>query len=385
MKSFVFFKSKLQWSAAICASLTLLFLALFFVMGKVALAENKRIITIFHDGVEEVVVSDAEKVGDVLERANIKLEKHDSVEPSADSQLVAANYNINVYRARPVTVIDGNLSYKIMTSYTSAHKIAKAAGVQTVDEDQFELSRIDDFVSDRGAGLKLTIKRSTPLKMVIYGNTVDAHTQSKTVAGLLKEKKIKLGKDDGVSPGLDSQITADMTVAIYRNGVQTVNQEQDVDFSIEQIKDADREVGYREIKEPGQKGKKLVTYQIEMRDGQEVSRKEIQSVVTQQPKRQLEIVGIKVTGFSGDFAEALAKLRSCEGSYTSVNPIGYYGAYQFNQTTWNGAAPAGYSGVRPDQAPPEVQDQAARNLYERRGWQPWPACSRSLGLQDIYR
>ncbi len=73
-----------------------------------------------------------------------------------------------------------------------------------------------------------------------------------------------------------------------------------------------------------------------------------------------------------------AELRQCEsgGNYQDDTGNGFYGAYQFDQGTWNGL---GYPG-RPDQAPPAMQDQAARQLQASRGWEPWPSCSRKLGL-----
>ena len=84
-----------------------------------------------------------------------------------------------------------------------------------------------------------------------------------------------------------------------------------------------------------------------------------------------------------DMGEAWYRLRMCESgnTYSRNSGNGYYGAYQFNISTWRGYAPDGYGDVRPDLAPPAVQDQAALNLYNMRGWQPWPACSRSLGLR----
>ena len=118
--------------------------------------------------------------------------------------------------------------------------------------------------------------------------------------------------------------------------------------------------------------------EIVMKDGQEISRTKIQSVVVAAPSEQVEVVGSKPT-FDGDFAAALAKLRACEGGYNSWNPAGpYYGAYQFNQGTWNSVTDAPYGSATPAQ-----QDEAARKLYERRGWQPWPSCGK--GLPDIYR
>ncbi len=375
----------LLWVAAILLPAIIIFIWFLFPRSS-AHATNERIVTIHHDGQEQIVATNAQTVGEVLERAHLSLEAHDIVEPNQETHLIAANYSVNVYRARPVTIVEGANRHRIMTPHTSAKKIVEAAGLEAYDEDIFELDRIDDFLEGGGAGLKLTIKRSTPLKLVLYGKPIDARTQAITVAELLQEKGVVLGSNDGVSPSLETPISANITVAVYRNGSQVINEEQEIAFSTEQIKDVDREVGYKQVKEAGTKGKKVVTFQIELRDGKEISRKEIQNIVTMQPKKQVEIIGVKTAGFGGGFSEALAKLRSCEGKYTSVNPAGpYYGAYQFSQSTWNAYAPEAYKGQVPTNAPPEVQDQAAANLYQARGWQPWPACSRTLGLQDIYR
>ena len=74
-----------------------------------------------------------------------------------------------------------------------------------------------------------------------------------------------------------------------------------------------------------------------------------------------------------------ARLRQCEsrGRYDINTGNGFYGAYQFHPRTWRGL---GYPGL-PHQAPPEMQDQAARKLQARSGWGQWPACSRRLGLR----
>ena len=66
---------------------------------------------------------------------------------------------------------------------------------------------------------------------------------------------------------------------------------------------------------------------------------------------------------------------------TSDTGNGYYGAYQFDKSTWGNFG--GYN--NPAQAPADVQDQKAWETYKRRGWQPWPSCKIKMGLQDIYR
>jgi peptidoglycan hydrolase CwlO-like protein len=81
---------------------------------------------------------------------------------------------------------------------------------------------------------------------------------------------------------------------------------------------------------------------------------------------------------SGGASGVWAQLRQCEagGNYAENTGNGFYGAYQFTQSTWTGL---GYPG-RPDQEPPAMQDAAAQQLQARSGWGQWPACSAALGL-----
>lgn len=69
-------------------------------------------------------------------------------------------------------------------------------------------------------------------------------------------------------------------------------------------------------------------------------------------------------------------LRHCESTnnYLVNTGNGYYGAYQFDQSTWESVGGTG----RPHWAEPVVQDARARLLYARRGWTPWPICGRHL-------
>ena len=248
-------------------------------------------------------------------------------------------------------------------------------------EDKTALNKTDNLLVD-GAGLVMKVERATAVNFVLYGKESIIRTHAKTVGDLLKEKNIKPGKNDTLSVGALTAISEGMKIELWRNGKQTVTVEEEVNFEIEKIQDANKDIGHKEIKQVGEKGKRNATYEIEMKNGIEISRKEIASVVTKEPKKQIEIVGAKSSNtFSGSFAEALARLRSCEGSYTSNTGNGYYGAYQFNRGTWASVAdPSKYGN-----ATPAEQDEAAWKLYQRRGWSPWPACSRSKGLQDIYR
>jgi hypothetical protein len=88
--------------------------------------------------------------------------------------------------------------------------------------------------------------------------------------------------------------------------------------------------------------------------------------------------GMLATSAAAASSDDFARLRQCEsgGNYSIHTGNGFSGAYQFDRGTWQGL---GYSGLA-YQAPPATQDAAAARLQSQRGWSPWPACSRKLGL-----
>jgi resuscitation-promoting factor RpfB len=285
-------------------------------------AENERVITIHHDGTQQTVVTNAKTVGEALQRAGVGLNDHDITEPTTSFVFTAPGYDVNIYRARPITIADGPKTSQIMSAHTSAKQIAADAGVMLYDEDSSTLTRIDDFVGEGGVGLKLTIQRSVPFTLNLYGKTTPARTLSRTVGDLLKEKKITLGDNEGVNLSLATPISANMTVQVWRNGVQTVTEEQEISFPVRQIRDANQPLGYKQQQTPGANGKKLVTFEIEMRGGAEVSRKEIQSVVTLQAKEQVEVIGIKVpANLSDQKNQLMAAAGIAESDYAYVDYI----------------------------------------------------------------
>ena len=349
---------------------------------KPAAKAGEKLVTIYDRGAEKTIVTKARTIREALKLAKFSIdERQDVVEPSLDSEMVAEKYNINIFRARPITIVDGNKRLKVTTAEQTPALIAKAAGIEVFEEDKTTLSNSDNMAVD-GANMVMKIDRASMVNFVLYGKESAIRTYAKTVGELLKEKNIDPKKDDTLSVDRSAKIIPGMKIELWRNGKQTVTTEEDVKFEVEKVQDANRDSGYREVKQAGENGKKNVTYEIEMKNGVEVSRKEIASVVTKEPKKQIEIVGTKSsTSFSGSFSEALARLRSCEGSYTSNTGNGYYGAYQFDKRTWGN-----YGGYElASDAPAAVQDEKAWQTYKARGWQPWPTCKVKMGLQDIYR
>jgi peptidoglycan hydrolase-like protein with peptidoglycan-binding domain len=91
-------------------------------------------------------------------------------------------------------------------------------------------------------------------------------------------------------------------------------------------------------------------------------------------------VALVPTSASADpSASVWQRLRMCESSddYRTNTGNGYYGAYQFDLSTWRSVGGTGL----PSNASAAEQDYRALYLYRMRGWEPWE-CGTILGLQD---
>lgn len=347
---------------------------------------GERLITIHDRGVERGVITKHDTLREVFSEAGIRLDKNDLVEPGLDEKLVTNNYQVNIYRARPVVIVDGQVQLLVMSAYQTPKQIARAAGIELQDEDEAELNLSDNVVRD-GASLRMVIDRATPVKLTLYGKTETVYTQADDVAGFLKEKGITLGEKDDMSVGAATTIKSGMKLSIWRNGKQTVTREEKVAFPVEQIKDANREVGYRQVKTPGVDGKKMVTYEIVMRDGREVSRKTIQTVVTKKAKQQVEVIGTKLPPVAGP-AEILSKINAastrlgidanrvatiakCESGFNPNADSGYYkGLFQHDPNYWPArAARYGFSGASIFNA--EAQIGVSTAMMAEGGWSHW--------------
>lgn len=258
----------------------------------VAYADDMRMVTIHVDESTKTIATNAETVEEVMQRTGIVLSSKDKTEPKLSEEVKGMDFTINVYRSRPITVVDGANTYTVMTAERSPRKIAEEAGFQTKQEDDFHFERSDDSFTE-SLGTKMVIKRARAITLDLYGVESVVRTNQLTVGEFLDDRGIVLKKGDELNVAKEARILEGMriSVATVSRSVETV--EEVAKFEEEQIKDAQQPVGYRKIQTPGKDGKKLVTYEIISRNGGEPERTVTQEVITERPVTQVVIVGAK--------------------------------------------------------------------------------------------
>ena len=324
---------------------------------------SNHIITIYDNGAEKTIVSPASTVGGALRNADITLSSYDSINPSVDSDIVSGSNIITIHRARPVVVRDGSREIRVITAAQSTTEIATDAEAKIYAEDRTSLAPVDDILAAGGAGLVMNITRAKIINLRLYGQEMIVRTQSKTVAEFLKEKHITLKSEDSMSLDPDTPITNEMSLQIWRNGIQTITANEVISYDTKIVRDSNLKVGYREVQTQGQDGQKTVIYQIEMRDNQEVNRVKISEVINVEAVQQVEIIGTKVSLPPGSHADWL----SAAGIPTSDH--GYVNYIFSHESGWrpNAKNPSGkYVGL--GQTSPGTLSSACPN------WESDPIC-----------
>jgi len=268
---------------------------------------NARIVTVHIDGEDRTIATNADTVKDALSNLPQPLGEFDKTEPALNAEIASGDFTINVYRARPIAVVDGPNSYTVMTAERTPHLIAKEAGFATSAEDEFTFQRSSDPFEDT-PGTELTIKRAKTITLDLYGTASTIRTNESTVSQFLDTRDISLEEGDELNVPKESRITEGMTVSISQieRNVETI--EEVAPFPEEQIKDANQPLGYKKIQTPGVDGKKLVTYETVTRNGGAAERVAVKEVVTQQPSKQVVVVGAKqIVNVGGNCGEWMAQ------------------------------------------------------------------------------
>jgi uncharacterized protein YabE (DUF348 family) len=274
--------------AVVIPFVTISVLLLLSVVGVVVFSGGKpklrtmdtHVVIINHDRAEQTIPTRARTVGEVLQRAEVILHEGDVVEPDQDTEVVSDNFRINVYRAVPVTIVDGTKKTFAYSAAKTPRSIVKQAGIEVYPEDTLALLPVDNFLIEGSIGERVVVERATPVNLNIYGTQVAMRTHAKTVGDLLKEREVKLQPSDTVQPAVETPITPNVQIFLVRQGTQIATEEATIAMPTQIVEDTSLSFGATAIRQQGSAGRKLVTYQIQLENGKEVGRRIIQEVIT---------------------------------------------------------------------------------------------------------
>jgi uncharacterized protein YabE (DUF348 family) len=242
--------------------------------------DTSYIAIISHDHETQTVPTHEPTVGALLNKLNIRVSPRDRVEPSLDTPIVQDNLRVNIYRAVPVTIADGTTTTTTYSAAATPRSAVAEAGLTLYAEDAVTSQPAENLVSEQSLGERIVIDRSVPLTLNDYGAVLSLRTHAKTVADLLTLKNIHLTAADTVIPTLNTPVTPGMQVFVTRKGTQIVTETQTIPAPQQSVTDPSLSFGTTAVRQQGSNGTQVLTYQVNMENGKEVSRSLLQTVIT---------------------------------------------------------------------------------------------------------
>jgi len=295
---------------------------------------DAKIVIISHDRIQQTVPSRDATVGALLKKLNIKLNEGDVVEPVQSSTIDQDQFRINIYRAVPVEIVDGTNKTFTFSAATTARSMAARAKVAVYAEDTVSVDPVQNFLKTSSIGQQVVIDRSVPINLNLYGTPLALRTHADSVGQLLKQKKIKLAKDDQVTPSQDTILTPNTQVFVTRNGIKIESVTETIAMPVQTIQEPGLAYGTSAIRQQGSAGSRVITYQNNLQNGIVVSRSVLQTVITQPAVTQIVVTGTSLSGIKGDMALAgisasdytyVDYIVSRESGWCPTKPQGQYG------------------------------------------------------------
>lgn len=142
-------------------------------------------------------------------------------------------------------------------------------------------------------GETISIYKAREITIVDGNTTTVRKTTYKKVEDILKELNITLGEKDEVTPGLKSEVATVDTIKIARTGKTTETKKEVIKFETKEEKDDSKYVDEKVTKVEGKNGEKEVTYNVVREKGKEVSREVASEKVITETTAKVVVVGTK--------------------------------------------------------------------------------------------
>lgn len=231
--------------------------------------------------------------GDTVQKAladnNILLKEADEVSPDRDS-VIESGLAVEIKRSCEVSVAaDGKTKKLSMTGGTVADALAEA-GVKLGGKDSANYE-LDEPLFDK---MNIRVSRTVKIKITADGETKEHELSAETVQAALNKCGVELSEEDRLNVKAKDKLKGGMHIVVKRVKTEEVKEKEEVAYPTEYEETASLYEGETEIKTPGEKGEKEVTYKLTYVDGKQESKEAVSEEVTKEPVPEVVLKGTMV-------------------------------------------------------------------------------------------
>ena len=243
-----------------------------------------------HDGSVDtkVEVSVPKTVDEILAEAEITLGEEDVAEPAKDSE-VQDSAEITVRRMNHVTITTDGEKKEAKLAGGTVKELLAQEGI-TLSSAQSMNVKEEDPLKD---GMEIVITTSYGITITHDGKTEQVDAGVGTVGELLEKQGISVGKDDTVTPAMDTAVSEGTKIVVCRVTYEEVKEKEEIPFETEKKNDSSLKKGTEKTGTEGVAGEKETTYRVKKVDGKEDSREKLDEKVIKEPVNEVILVGTK--------------------------------------------------------------------------------------------
>jgi len=310
-------------------------------------AKDVKIVELYVDDERQTVSTRAKNVEDLLNRLEIPIIEEDIIEPSMDTLIFEDNTQVNVYRARPVSVVDKGRTITVLSAQRAPRLIAEDAGLDLSREDIVEPAPVDQANPTLvEPAEKVLVTRAIEVQLNIYGVISKKKTTEKTVQAFLDANGLVVNEGATLQPDdTNTKITEGILIAINNVGIKTVTESEPIPFTSETREDPSLQIGESRVETTGVNGEQSTIYEITEQDGVEVGRRPLETVVTTQPIIEVIIRGKKPATLSSSVNVSAEKTALMAAAGISPADYAYVDYIIAKESGWRPGAVNSSSGA----------------------------------------
>jgi uncharacterized protein YabE (DUF348 family) len=260
--------------------------------GGVAFEHALTRIAVSFDGQAYQFFSRADSLGEAFLQQGIVLDHRDQINPGLKTHLFGDDLNVDVEKAKPVTIIDGHLRFETKACGKTVGEICQFLGLKIYSQD-IVLPSLD---SQYALGSEIVIERAKQILIITPDRELKVRTSATTVLDVLKEFKISLHPGELVKPELDKSIVDRGVIHVFGEGEELLWEKILVPAALVYKDDPNLSVGEQLIVQRGSDGEKEQLLKI-VRDGRRILKYEVLSErILYQPRPTIVRRGTKVGG-----------------------------------------------------------------------------------------
>ena len=265
---------------------------------------------------------------EILSQANIKLAESDKLDitgfKAGEGGVIRIDKlnNINIE-------FDGNISsYSV---YADNVKDALAEiGIDAGAEPKMNYE-LTDYIVD---GMVINILSAKHVTLDVDGKSTQYAMYQGTVKDLLALAQITLDEDDYTEPSLDTSLSADMNIKVYRVEIKQETKTETIAHKTTRQNDSTMTKGSEKVAVKGVDGQDKVSYEVKYVNGVEESRTETKRTTVKAPVNEVVKVGTKAEAknnagsLNGVSLQYSARYNVSSNPLTSYKGVVYYNGHR---------------------------------------------------------